>query len=100
MNSCPNSIVPVIVNASLNGKQTELLLNTLRKYQKKAIWYLLDNIKGINSSIYIHRIFLEEGSKLSIEYQRRVNPNLKVVVKEEIFKLLAAGIIYPILDNK
>ena len=32
--------------------------------------------------------------------QRRMNPNLRYTVKEEIQKLLEAGFIYPILDSK
>ncbi|CAA7053227.1 unnamed protein product, partial [Microthlaspi erraticum] len=40
-----------------------------------------------------------DESKSSIEPQRRLNPNLKEVVKKEILKLLDAGIIYPISDS-
>ncbi|CAA7041260.1 unnamed protein product [Microthlaspi erraticum] len=47
----------------------------------------------------IHRIHLEDESKSSIEPQRRLNPNLKEVVKKEILKLLDAGIMYPISDS-
>ncbi|KAG7559513.1 Reverse transcriptase domain [Arabidopsis thaliana x Arabidopsis arenosa] len=45
------------------------------------------------------RIHLENESYPSIEPQRRLNPNLKEVVKKEILKLLDAGIIYPISDS-
>ncbi|XP_013624639.1 PREDICTED: uncharacterized protein LOC106330764 [Brassica oleracea var. oleracea] len=34
------------------------------------------------------------------QHQRRLNPNLKDVVKKEILKLLDAGVIYPISDSK
>ena len=47
----------------------------------------------------MHRIHMEESSKPSIENQRRLNPNMKEVVKKEIMKLLDAGIIYPISDS-
>ena len=43
---------------------------------------------------------MEEGFKPSIENQRRLNPNMKEVVKKEIMKLLDAGIIYPISDSQ
>ncbi|CAA7021266.1 unnamed protein product [Microthlaspi erraticum] len=36
----------------------------------------------------------------SVEHQRRLNPNLKDVVKKEIMKLLEAGVIYAISDSK
>jgi hypothetical protein len=43
---------------------------------------------------------MEDDHKPTIESQRRLNPNLKEVVKKEILKLLDAGIIYPISDSK
>ncbi|OAO89278.1 hypothetical protein AXX17_ATUG02310 [Arabidopsis thaliana] len=45
------------------------------------------------------RIHLENESMTSVEHQRRLNPNLRNVVREEILKLLDAGIIYPISDS-
>ncbi|KAL1193559.1 putative mitochondrial protein [Cardamine amara subsp. amara] len=47
----------------------------------------------------MHRIHLDDETKSSIEHQRRLNPNLKDVVKKEIMKLLEVGIIYPISDS-
>ena len=47
----------------------------------------------------MHRIHLEENSKPSHEAQRRLNPNMKEVVRTEIIKLLDVGVIYPILDS-
>jgi hypothetical protein len=72
----PNSTYPVIVNASLNEVETEILLYVLKKYPK-AIGYTIDDIKGINPSLCMHRILLEEDYKPSIEHQRRLNPNMK-----------------------
>jgi hypothetical protein len=43
---------------------------------------------------------LEENAKPSKEMQRRLNPNMKEVVKNEVIKLLDNGIIYPISDSK
>ena len=48
----------------------------------------------------MHQIHLEEGARPSCEAQRRLNPNMKEVVMKEVVKLLDAGIIYPISDNK
>ena len=47
----------------------------------------------------MHRIHLEDESMTSIEHQRRMNPNLKDVVRKEIVKMLDAGIIFPISDS-
>ncbi|KAG7548002.1 Integrase catalytic core [Arabidopsis suecica] len=93
-----NSTYPVIVSDELNTDQVNLLLTELRKY-RRAIGYSLDDIKGILPNICTHRIHLENESYSSIEPQRRLNPNLKEVVKKEILKLLDAGIIYPISDS-
>ena len=90
---------PVIVNASLTSGELALLLNKPRKY-RKAIGYSLDDIPGISPDLCMHRIHLEDDAKTSIEQQRRLNPNLKEVVKKEIIKLLDAGVIYPISDSK
>lgn len=95
----PNSTYPVIVNASLDEVETEKLLYVLKKYPK-AIGYTIDDIKGINPSLCMHRILLEEDYKPSIGHQRRLNPNMKEVVKKEVLKLLDAGVIYPISDSK
>ncbi|XP_013613388.1 PREDICTED: uncharacterized protein LOC106319563 [Brassica oleracea var. oleracea] len=86
---------PVIVNANLTGGELALLLNKLRKY-RKAIGYSVDDTPGISPDLCMHRIHLEDGAKTSIEQQRRLNLNLKEVVKKEIIKLLDAGVIYPI----
>ena len=43
---------------------------------------------------------MEEGHKPTAEKKRRLNPNMKEVVKKEIMKLLDTGIIYPISDSE
>lgn len=48
----------------------------------------------------MHKIMLKEDYKPSREHQRQLNLNLREVVKKEVFKLLDAGIIYPISDSK
>lgn len=47
----------------------------------------------------MHRIYLDDGKTSSIEPQRRLNPNMKEVVANEVLKLLEVGIIYRILDS-
>ena len=94
----PNDTYPVIVSSELEELELSKLLIELKKY-RKAIGYSLDDIKGISPSLCMHRIHLEDESMTSIEHQRRLNPNLKDVVKKEILKLLDAGVIYPISDS-
>ena len=47
----------------------------------------------------MHRILFEENSKATVETQRRLNPAMKEVVRQEILKWMDAGIIYPISDS-
>lgn len=88
----------VIVNANLISEKLVLLLNKLHKY-RRAIRYSLNDIPGISPDFCMHSIHLDDESKSSIQHQRKLNPNLKEVVKKEIQKLLNAGVIYPISDS-
>ncbi|GJW19083.1 reverse transcriptase domain-containing protein [Tanacetum coccineum] len=42
---------------------------------------------------------MEDDFKPNVQHQRRVNPKIYEVIKEEVIKLLDAGIIYPISDS-
>jgi len=94
----PNDTYPIIINNGLSDEQVNQLLNKLRKY-RRAIWFSLADINGISPSLCTHMIHLENESYTSIKPQRRLNPNLKDVVKKEILKLLDGDIIYPISDS-
>ena len=48
----------------------------------------------------MHKIILEPEANPVRDKQRRLNPNMMEVVKNEIIKLLDFGIIYPISDSK
>nr|GEW33244.1 reverse transcriptase domain-containing protein [Tanacetum cinerariifolium] len=76
----------------------ELLLEVLRNHKWVIAWSIAD-IKGIESSFCTHKIIMEDEFKPSIQPQRRVNPNIKDVVKKEVIKLFDAGLIYPIFDS-
>src|SRR4051812_9042611 len=92
-------IYPVIINANFSGFEKERLLEKLRKH-RGAIGYTLDDLKGISPSICQHTINLEPDANPVVDHQRRLNPKMKNVVRTEVLKLLAAGIIYPIADSK
>ena len=94
-----DSTYPIIVGSELNRSDVDRLVNLVKKH-RKAIGYKIDDIKGINPSIFTHRINVEPDDTSSIEVQRRLNPNMKEVVKKEVLKLLNARIIYPISDSK
>ncbi|OMO98769.1 reverse transcriptase [Corchorus capsularis] len=58
------------------------------------------DIKGISPTVCMHRIRLEDDAVAVRQPQRRLNPNLVEVVKEEVLELLGAGLIYAISDSK
>ena len=93
----PNCTYPVIINANLSKIKPKKLLHELR-LRRKAICYTIDDIKGINPSICMHRILLENNYKPFMEPQRRLNPNIKKLVEKEIPKLLDAGVIHRIFQ--
>ncbi|XP_070048854.1 uncharacterized protein [Nicotiana tomentosiformis] len=84
----PNSTLPVIISSSLLVLHVEQLLQMLQEC-KTAIGWTMAYIKGISPTFYMHKILLEEGHKPSIEHQRRLNPNMKEVVKKEVINWLA-----------
>ncbi|XP_055822234.1 uncharacterized protein LOC129890776 [Solanum dulcamara] len=57
------------------------------------------NFHGISPALCMHRTFMEEVHKASAQPQRRLNPVIKEVVKEEIIKWINVGLIYPIFDS-
>ena len=90
---------PLVISAALNEEQEGKLLCVLRDH-KSAIGWTIANIKGISPLICTHRICLKDDCKTSREPQRMLNLTMKDVVKNEVIKLLDAGIIYPISDCK
>jgi hypothetical protein len=93
-----NDTLPVIIASNLQDDQESNLLDVLKEH-KEAIGWSVGDLKGIDPSICMHRIHLEDNVKPSREAQRRLNPNMKEVVMKEVVKLLDAGIIYPISDS-
>ena len=92
-------IYPVIISANLSEHEEERLLKVLRKH-RASIGYTLDDLKGISPTLCQHKINMEPDAKLVVDYQRRLKPKIKEVVRTEILKLLEAGIIYPIADSR
>ena len=88
----------VIISAALTENEEQRLLKILRKYMEVIAWPIED-LKGINPSICMRKILLEDNSKTSIEHQRRLNPIMKDVVRKKVLKWLNAGFIYAISDS-
>ncbi|GJW92081.1 hypothetical protein Tco_0169634 [Tanacetum coccineum] len=81
----------------MSEKEKILLLHVLEKRKGAIAWEMAD-IKGICLSYCTHTILMEDGFKPVIQPQRRLNPKVQDVVKNEIVKLLDSRLIYPISD--
>ncbi|RDX87591.1 Retrovirus-related Pol polyprotein from transposon 17.6, partial [Mucuna pruriens] len=91
--------LPVIIAYMDSEEQEDKLLKVLRQHKKEIGWKL-SNLPGINPSICMHRILMEEEVKPIRQQQRRLNLTLLDVVKKEVTKLLVARIIYPISNSQ
>ena len=78
-------IYHVIISANISEHEEKKLLKTLKKH-RAAIGYTLDDLKGISPTLCQHKINLEEDDKLVCDHQRRLNPKMKEVVRNEILK--------------
>ena len=87
----------MIISVSLTAIEKDKLLRVPRDHMNALGWSMAD-LKGIRPSMCMHRIFLEDRHKPSVEAQRRLNPTMKEVVRKEVLKWLDTGVIYPISD--
>ena len=90
---------PVIILSKLDTKQEEQLQEVLRR-NEDAIGRTLADLKGLEPSLWTHRIFPEYESRPVREAQRWLNPKVWEAVKEELLKWLNAEIIYPISNSQ
>ena len=90
--------LPIIVWSDLTKNEEERIIELLWKYPK-VLAQSLGDIRGINPAFCTHKILMEPEHKPTVQPQRRLNPNMKEVVKAEVIKLLDAGIIYAISDS-
>nr|GEZ98103.1 reverse transcriptase domain-containing protein [Tanacetum cinerariifolium] len=90
--------LPVIIAKYLCVEE-KIALITVLKSHKRAIAWKLSDIKGIDPEFCTHKILMEENFKPTVQHQRRLNPKIHDVIKQEVIKLLEAGLIYPISDS-
>ncbi|RDY07803.1 Retrovirus-related Pol polyprotein from transposon 17.6, partial [Mucuna pruriens] len=98
-----NPLLSHLKYAYLDTKQQLLVIiaNNLHQEQhKKEIGWKLFDLPSINPSICIHRILMEKEARPIRQQQRRLNPTTLDMIKKEVTKLLAVGIIYPISDSQ
>ncbi|GJW66469.1 reverse transcriptase domain-containing protein [Tanacetum coccineum] len=90
--------LPVIIAKGLKDEDKTALLKVLRSHKHVIAWKIYD-IKGIDPQFCTHKILMEEDAKPTVQHQRRVNPKIHEVIKQEVIKLLDSGLIYPISDS-
>ena len=94
----PKKGKPVIISTELTENEEQKLLEILRKYKESISWSIED-LKGISPSNCMHKILLNDDAKTLFEHQRKLNPVMKDVVRNEVLKWLNAGFIYA-LSNR
>ncbi|GJR50759.1 reverse transcriptase domain-containing protein [Tanacetum coccineum] len=90
--------LPVIIANNLKDEDKTALIKVLKSHKHAIAWKIYD-IKGIDPQFCTHNILMEENAKPVVQHQRRVNPKIHEVIKQEVIKLLDAGLIYPISDS-
>ncbi|GJU21261.1 reverse transcriptase domain-containing protein [Tanacetum coccineum] len=93
-----NGKLPVIIAKNLKDEDKTALIKVLKSHKHAIAWKISD-IKGIDPQFCTHKILMEENAKPAVQNQRRVNPKIYEVIKQEVIKLLDAGLIYPISDS-
>nr|GEV70245.1 reverse transcriptase domain-containing protein [Tanacetum cinerariifolium] len=90
--------LPVIIAKDLSVEEKTALITILKSYKRAIAWKLSD-IKGIDPEFCTHKILMEEDFEPTVQHQRRVNPKIHDVIKQEVLKLFDTGLIYPISDS-
>ena len=80
-----NRQCPVVISSLLTTSQEHNLLHLLKR-NKQALGWEISDLKGINTTICTHHIYLEEESKAVKQPQRRLNPHLQEVVRIEVLE--------------
>ncbi|GJZ29349.1 hypothetical protein Tco_0573996 [Tanacetum coccineum] len=91
--------IPLLLRRPMIDTRFSSFHSYVLKSHKHAIAWKISDIKGIDPQFCTHKILMEENAKPVVQHQRRVNPKIHEVIKQEVIKLLDAGLIYPISDS-
>nr|GEX36774.1 reverse transcriptase domain-containing protein [Tanacetum cinerariifolium] len=76
-----NDKLPVIIAKYLSMEENALI--TVLKSHKRAIAWKLSDIKGIDLEFCTHKILMVDDCEPAVQHQRRVNPKIHDVIKQE-----------------
>nr|GEZ79798.1 reverse transcriptase domain-containing protein [Tanacetum cinerariifolium] len=77
-----NDKLSVIIAKDLSVEEKTALITVLKSHKRAIAWKLFD-IKGIDSEFCTHKILMEEDFEPLVQHQRRVNPKIHDVIKNE-----------------
>jgi hypothetical protein len=89
----------VIISDKLSEVETQQLITVLETH-RSVLGYSIQDLKGISPTLCTHRIPIEPDATPSTEPQRRLNNNMREVVKKEVLKLLHTEIIYQVPNSE
>jgi len=101
-----NPITPRVQNVEFGPERTLKISSSLSPSQEKGLCSLLAShldafawsykeMKGVHPSVCTHHIYIKEDCKPVRQPQRRMNPALKDIVKEELQKTVGCRIHLP-----
>jgi hypothetical protein len=93
-----NRETPVIISDKLSKVETQQLITILETH-RSVLGYSIQDLMGISPTLCTHRIPIEPDATPSREPQRRLNNNMRDLVKKDVLKL-HAGIIYPVPNSE
>ncbi|XP_025692488.1 uncharacterized protein [Arachis hypogaea] len=76
-----NNTYPMIISSFLGLNEEKDLLKVLR-YHKSSLGWTIGDLTGISPVMYMHKILLEEDSKLVVQAQKQLNLIMKEVVRK------------------
>nr|GFA58540.1 reverse transcriptase domain-containing protein [Tanacetum cinerariifolium] len=93
-----NDKLAIIIAKDLSVEEKPAPIKVLKSHKQAIAWRLSD-IKGINLEFFTLKILMEDDFEPAVQHQRRVNPKIHEVIKNEVLKFLDAELIYPISDS-
>nr|GEU64214.1 DNA-directed DNA polymerase [Tanacetum cinerariifolium] len=85
--------------SNMHSWKEKIALITVLKSHKRAIAWKLSDIKGFDPEFCTNKILMEEDFKPAVQHQRRSNPKIYDVIKQEVIKLLEVGLVYPVSNR-
>nr|GEV64222.1 retrovirus-related Pol polyprotein [Tanacetum cinerariifolium] len=74
--------LPIIIAKDMSMEEKTALITVLKPHRRAIAWKLSD-IKGIDPEVCTYKILMEEDFEPAIQHQKRVNPKIHDVIKQE-----------------